>query len=185
MAECLALTSEQLQNLLASGWTKLGGPYGTQDQCLNNCGGGSSSSSSASSSSSSSSSGSGGTVTVDCCENALPTTLYASIGTVTGFCAFPSNVTLTWNPDIVSWESECIDISGSCYTRLRLLCTPGFFFLSDACANILLSSSFTCDPFEVTFNSFSTFGGTGGPGDCEIVCNNCCESVIDSVVITF
>lgn len=105
-----------------------------------------------------------GGVTVPCCPNALPTTLYA---TLSG-SGFDGTYALTWNTTTLAWEyagsiGSCVPGSGQAYT-LNLACAaaPKFFWYVSANPTIYQAAPSSCSPLNVVFTGvdFSACGGS-------------------------
>jgi hypothetical protein len=95
-------------------------------------------------------------VTVGCCTNALPETLYATLTNKTGGCGcLPNSVTLSWNGVIWIAMFNACGVNG---IDLRFACTTPsdiWNLSSNDLSSTENATSVVCQPFSVTFAGFN------------------------------
>ena len=101
-------------------------------------------------------------VTVSCCDNALPTTLHATLTATNGCSCVSGTITLTWNSGTSKWTGT--GAFGSCGRNITL----SFYCIGSGASNFRLDVSFSdscltaftatpiptpaCDPLNVAFS---------------------------------
>ena len=95
------------------------------------------------------------TVTVDCCVNPLPETLYATITDKTGDCTcLPNSFTLTWNG--MMWANNSIATSCTFSMDFSLSCLLSTFSLmSTMCGTGANPNSAICSPLQLVWTGLT------------------------------
>lgn len=126
-----------------------------------------------------SSSNSSDGIIVDCCQNAVPTTLYLHLSNITSSCTIPSTFQLDWAGGSL-WRYDCTLLPDEeCYIFWELSCGATWTLSSGFGNTPIIIESVSCDPFELQ-GQISANANTNS--DCSGT--NCCTFTVDYIINT-